>query len=237
MSLKSYQKEFIEFALNNNVLYFGQFTLKSGRLSPYFFNAGKFDTGKSLSQLGKYYAHAIVDQIKNSGLRFDGLFGPAYKGIPLVSATSIALSLVGEQDSEIDVGPVPYTFNRKEKKDHGEGGSIVGADIKGKRVLIIDDVITAGTAIRESFEIIKAAGGEVAGVVVAIDRQEKGKDTDKSAIQEIRSQYNIPVITVVDLASIVKYLEEQKTEKETDNTELIERMKEYRKTYGASESD
>ncbi|KAJ1676864.1 hypothetical protein EV182_007356, partial [Spiromyces aspiralis] len=206
----------------NGVLSFGEFTLKSGRKSPYFFNAGKFNTGNTLKLLGEYYARAIIDAESVSGVQYDVVFGPAYKGIPLVSATSIALA--GASGGGKDV---PYAFNRKEQKDHGEGGTIIGAEIEGQRVLIVDDVITAGTAIRESFEIIEGAGGKVTGVVVAIDRQERGRESAKSAIQEIKQTYGIPVITVVKLDSIIKYLEEQ-----NGTGPVLERMREYRKAYG-----
>ncbi|KAI8318737.1 orotate phosphoribosyltransferase [Martensiomyces pterosporus] len=219
MPLEQYQREFIEFAIANGVLTFGQFTLKSGRSSPYFFNAGKFNSGSSLAKLGKYYAAAINAK---KDLSYDVIFGPAYKGIPLSAATVISLA-TGESARD-----VPYSFNRKEKKDHGEGGSIVGAPLKGD-ILIVDDVITAGTAIRESIDIIKQEGASPAGIVVAIDRQEKGKTSDLSAIQEIQSEYGIPVIAVVNLDSIVEYLKE----KGGEQAEMLAAMEEYRSTYGA----
>jgi orotate phosphoribosyltransferase len=193
--VEAYQRKFIEFALSRGVLRFGEFTLKSGRVSPYFFNAGLFNTGQALSELGDYYAAALAA----SGLNFDLLFGPAYKGIPLVSATAIALARNHGQD-------YPYVFNRKEAKAHGEGGSLVGAALQG-RVIIIDDVITAGTAIREVMAIVEAAGAEAVGVLVAIDRQEKGQ-TELSAIQEVARDYGISVISVVKLEQIVEFLEE-----------------------------
>ncbi|KAJ1956983.1 hypothetical protein GGI12_005157 [Dipsacomyces acuminosporus] len=221
MPLEQYQREFIEFAIANDVLTFGQFTLKSGRVSPYFFNAGKFNSGAALAKLGKYYAAAISAR---KDLKYDVIFGPAYKGIPLSAATVIALA-TGE--SQLDV---PYSFNRKEKKDHGEGGSIVGAALKGN-ILIVDDVITAGTAIRESLEIIKREGASVAGVVVAIDRQEKGRDSDLSAIQELQSEHGIPVIAVVNLDSIVEYLKE----KGSEHVEMLAAMEEYRSTFGSKQ--
>ena len=170
-TLLPYQREFLEFCIECEVLSFGQFTLKSGRSSPYFFNAGLFNTGRRLARLGKYYAAAIVA----AGHSFDVLFGPAYKGIPLAAAAAIAL----EADHGKDV---PYCFNRKEAKDHGEGGTIVGAPLAG-RALVIDDVITAGTAAREAAAIISAQGAHLAGIVVALDRQERGADTDVSAIE------------------------------------------------------
>lgn len=196
--LADYQRGFIEFALANEVLQFGEFTLKSGRVSPYFFNAGKFGTGSALSKVGEYYAAALAA----SDIQIDCLFGPAYKGIPLVVATA---TKTAEQQG-IDM---PYVFNRKEAKDHGEGGSLVGSELKGK-VVIVDDVITAGTAIRESLEIIEAAGAEIAGVLIAIDRQERGKG-DLSAIQEVEVEYNVPVISVISLSDIAEYLDEQGT--------------------------
>jgi len=194
--MRDYQKAFIEFALSRNVLRFGKFTLKSGRVSPYFFNAGLFNTGSALARLGRYYAEAIVD----SGLEFDVLFGPAYKGIPLAATTCVALADHHEQD-------MPYSFNRKEAKAHGEGGNIVGAPLQG-RILIIDDVITAGTAIRESMQLIEIAGAKPAGVVIALDRQEKGRG-ELSAIQEVEQQYNIPVLSIVKLENLITYLEQQ----------------------------
>lgn len=194
--MKAYQQNFIEFALNTSVLRFGQFTLKSGRQSPYFFNSGLFNSGASLAQLGRFYAQRIVD----SGLSFDVLFGPAYKGIPLASTTAIALA----DQHQIDM---PYAFNRKEAKDHGEGGQLVGAPLTGK-VLIIDDVISAGTSVGESVAMIRAAGAEPAGVVIALDRQERGK-TDISAIAQVEADYGIPVISIICLADLLQYLDSQ----------------------------
>ncbi|KAJ2830131.1 hypothetical protein IWW50_000458 [Coemansia erecta] len=219
MVLEQYQRDFIDFAIANNVLTFGEFTLKSGRSSPYFFNAGKFNSGSALAKLGQYYAAAIAAR---NDLIYDVLFGPAYKGIPLAASTVIALA-AGD-----DARDVPYSFNRKEKKDHGEGGSIVGAPLAGK-VLIVDDVITAGTAIRESMAIIKDAGASLAGVVVAIDRQERGRESEQSAIQEVESEYDVPVIAVVTLGSIVEYLREKGGEYST----MAAKMEDYRAQYGA----
>src|SRR6266542_1370089 len=173
MSLKQYQREFIEFSISQNILSFGSYTLKSGRQSPYFFNTGKFNTGESLSKVGKFYAETIESLHE---LVYDGIFGPSYKGIPLAASTVIALSETYNKN-------IPYSFNRKEIKDHGEGGNIIGSPLSGN-ILIIDDVITAGTAIRESFEIIVKCGAKVAGVILAVDRQEKGTG-DKSAVQQI----------------------------------------------------
>ncbi|KAJ3189186.1 hypothetical protein HDU85_002811 [Gaertneriomyces sp. JEL0708] len=194
--MKQYQREFIEFAIKNKVLTFGSFTLKSGRTSPYFFNAGLFNTGNALATLGTFYAAAL----KDSQLPYDVLFGPAYKGIPLVS--SLAIALATKYDTE-----APYSFNRKEKKDHGEGGSIVGSALKGK-IVVVDDVITAGTAIRESFAIIKGEGASLSGVLIALDRQEKGTGTDLSAIQQVEKEYGVPVVSIVTLGDVLEYLQE-----------------------------
>lgn len=212
--MRDYQKDFIEFALKNNVLRFGEFTLKSGRISPYFFNAGLFNSGEALAKLGQYYAAAIAE----ANVQFDVLFGPAYKGIPLASATAVAL--YEHQDMN-----VPYSFNRKEAKDHGEGGNIVGAALEGN-ILIIDDVITAGTAIRESMDIISANNAKPAGVIIALDRQEKGTG-ELSAIQEVEQQYNIPVLSIIKLEHLITYLQ--------GNDELgqyLDKVTAYRDEYG-----
>lgn len=213
--MQSYQKEFLDFALETNVLRFGEFTLKSGRISPYFFNAGLFNTGKSLARLGRYYANAIVD----SGIEFDVLYGPAYKGIPLAAVTAAALSDHHDRD-------VPYAFNRKEAKDHGEGGTIVGHELTGK-VLIIDDVISAGTSVRESMDIIAAQGATAAGVVIALDRQERGQG-ELSAIQEVERDYSIPVAAIVRLANLVEYLSDN-----ADNADSLAMIEKYREQYGS----
>ena len=212
--MRDYQKDFIDFAISQDVLRFGEFTLKSGRSSPYFFNAGLFNTGEALAKLGQNYAQAIV----NSGIEFDVLFGPAYKGIPLAAATAVALA---EHHSR----NVPYSFNRKEAKDHGEGGNIVGAPLQGK-VLIIDDVITAGTAIREAMDIISAAGAQAAGVVIALDRQEKGKG-ETSAIQEVEAEYGIPVTSIIKLENLISYIEQ-----DTKFADYLNSIKNYREQYG-----
>lgn len=212
--MQDYQRDFIEFAIEQKVLRFGQFTLKSGRTSPYFFNAGLFNSGKALAKLGRYYAQAI----KDSGVGFDVLLGPAYKGIPLAATTAVALSDHHDED-------VPYVFNRKEAKTHGEGGSLVGAPLEGE-VMIIDDVITAGTAIREVMEIIDQAGAKPAGVVIALNRQEKGKG-ELSAIQEVERDYNMPVISIVSLSDLIDYLSEK-----GDMTEELEAIRKYREEYG-----
>jgi orotate phosphoribosyltransferase len=193
--MQAYQRDFIRFAIKRGVLRFGQFTLKSGRISPYFFNAGLFDSGLALAQLGRFYAAAVVE----SGIGFDVLFGPAYKGIPLAATTAVALA----EHHQLDM---PWCFNRKEAKDHGEGGTLVGAPLSG-RVLIIDDVITAGTAIREVMQIIQAQGAHAAGVLIALNRQERGKG-ELSAIQEVERDYGMPVVSIVSLEQVLEYLAE-----------------------------
>ncbi len=220
--IKPFQREFIEFALQLKVLRFGEFTLKSGRTSPYFFNAGLFNTGHALARLGQFYAAAIVD----SGVNFDVLFGPAYKGIPIASATAVALAEHYGQDK-------PWCFNRKEAKDHGEGGQLVGAPLAGK-ILIIDDVITAGTAIREVMSLLSQSHAEPAAVVVAVDRQERGKGA-LSAIQEVERDFSIPVISIINLQQLVAYLEES-AEGSDEFAEHLERVKAYRQNYGVSSS-
>lgn len=212
--MQSYKKQFIQLAIKNQVLRFGEFKLKSGRISPYFFNAGLFNTGSALAELGNSYAQALVEE----QLDYDVLFGPAYKGIPLVSALAIALSANHGIDK-------PYAFNRKEAKDHGEGGSIVGAELRGK-VLIVDDVITAGTAIREAVDIIKAQGGETSAVLIALDRQEKGT-AEKSAIQEVQDDYGLNVCSIVTMGDLIDYLE---TDEQYSN--YLPAMKNYRDEYG-----
>ncbi len=212
--MQDYQQAFLEFAIDAGVLRFGEFTLKSGRISPYFFNAGLFNTGSHLARLGRFYAQAIVD----SGRDFDVLFGPAYKGIPLAAATGIALADHHERD-------LPWCFNRKEAKDHGEGGNLVGAPLQG-RVLIVDDVITAGTAIRESVDLIRAAGATPAGVVIALDRQERGRG-ERSAIQEVEQDLGLPVTSIVSLADLQAWLEGG-----AGNADTLERIRAYRAEYG-----
>lgn len=213
--MRGYKREFIELALELGVLRLGEFTLKSGRISPYFFNAGLFNTGYAAAKLGRYYAEAIVE----SGVRFDMLFGPAYKGIPL--ATLAASSLAEQHDID-----VPYSFNRKEAKAHGEGGSIVGAPLAGD-VLIVDDVITAGTAVREAYQIISACGASVTGLVISLDRQERGQGP-YSAVQELRTSLDIPVISIVQFDDLIDILEES-----SEYEEFLEPVLSYRKQYGA----
>ncbi|HBB79372.1 orotate phosphoribosyltransferase [Stutzerimonas nitrititolerans] len=191
--MQAYQREFIRFAIERGVLRFGEFKLKSGRTSPYFFNAGLFNSGSALARLGDFYAAAVMD----SGLDFDVVFGPAYKGIPLAAATAIALAQQHGRD-------LPWCFNRKEAKDHGEGGTLVGAPLTG-RVLIVDDVITAGTAIREVMQIIRAQEAQAAGVLIALNRQERGQG-QLSAIQEVERDYGMPVVSIVSLEQVLDYL-------------------------------
>jgi orotate phosphoribosyltransferase len=212
--MKAYQKEFIEFALAKKVLRFGEFTLKSGRTSPYFFNAGLFNTGGDLARLGRFYAQALT----NSTIEFDLLFGPAYKGIPIATTTAVALA----DHHALDI---PYCFNRKEAKTHGEGGSLVGSELAGK-VMLVDDVITAGTAIRESMEIIKAHNAELSGVLIALDRQEKGQG-ELSAIQEVERDFGTQVISIVTLADLISYLEDQPS-----MASSLASIKTYRQNYG-----
>ena len=212
--MQDYQRQFIELAMQNDVLRFGEFTLKSGRVSPYFFNAGLFNSGEALAKLGQYYAAAIIEH----GLKFDVLFGPAYKGIPL--ATTCAVALYEHQNTNI-----PYSFNRKEAKAHGEGGNIVGAALEGD-ILIIDDVITAGTAIRESMDIIAAAKAKPAGVIIALDRQEKGNG-ELSAIQEVEQEYNIPVLSIIKLEHLITYLDGN-----TEFGQYLDKVTAYRDQYG-----
>lgn len=214
--MRAYQKEFLDLALELEVLRFGQFTLKSGRVSPYFFNAGIFSTGYAAAKLGRYYAAAIAD----SGIEFDMLFGPAYKGIPLATLAAAALA----EHHDIDV---PYAFNRKEAKDHGEGGNIVGAPLSG-RVLIVDDVITAGTAVRDAYEIIRAAGAEPAGLVISMDRQEVGKQS-RSAVQELEAVLGMPVVSIVRLEDLVDLLEDS-----SEYGDFLEPVLQYREKYGAT---
>lgn len=212
--MRAFQREFLDLALELGALRFGEFTLKSGRKSPYFFNAGLFSTGYAAAKLSRYYAAAIA----NSELEFDMLFGPAYKGIPLVTLAAAALA----EHHDVDV---PYAFNRKESKAHGEGGSIIGAPLAGK-VLIVDDVITAGTAVRESHKLITAAGADVAGLVISLDRQEIGQDS-RSAVQELEQTLGIPVVSILKLENLIDMLEES-----SEYEEYLEPVLEYQKKYG-----
>ncbi|PID45503.1 MAG: orotate phosphoribosyltransferase [Proteobacteria bacterium] len=215
--MKDYQHEFLNFAIDNQVLSFGEYTLKSGRLSPYFFNFGLFQTGSALACLGDYYAQAIVD----SGLEFDMLFGPAYKGIPLVSVVAATLY----EKHGIDY---PYAYNRKEAKDHGEGGTIVGAPLQG-RVLVVDDVISAGTACREAADLVAAHGATLAGIAISLDRQERGTGT-KSAVQEVEDTYGIRVLHIIALEDVIQHIETT-----ASDADLLQRITAYRQQYGVSE--
>ena len=213
-----FRQEFIEFALQQNVLRFGEFKTKAGRLSPYFFNAGLFNDGNALDRLSQFYAKAIL----SSGIGIDMLFGPAYKGIPLVAVSALALARAEHN--------LPFAFNRKETKDHGEGGNIIGAPLAG-RVLIIDDVISAGTSVRESVDIIRAAGATPCGVVIALDRMERGSG-ELSAVQEVRRDYGIPVVAVATLNDLMAYLR-----KHPDFKEHEAAVARYRQEYGVERGD
>jgi orotate phosphoribosyltransferase len=210
--MRDYQKDFISYSLACGVLKFGEFELKSGRTSPYFFNTGLFNTGSQLGKLGQFYAQALIQ----SGIKPDILYGPAYKGIPLVSATAIAYAQLTGED-------IPFAFNRKEAKDHGEGGLLVGAPLQG-RVVILDDVITAGTSVRESVEIINNAHAIPAGVLIALDRQEKGQN-NSSAIQEVEDHFSMPVVSIITLTNIVDYLT-------ANASDQVNRIKAYQDLYG-----
>ncbi|MGW8184406.1 MAG: orotate phosphoribosyltransferase [Burkholderiales bacterium] len=210
-----FRQDFIRFTIDQNVLRFGEYKTKAGRLSPYFFDAGLFHDGAALGRLAQFYAKAILA----SGIGFDALFGPAYKGIPLVAGTAIALAQAGRN--------VPYSFNRKEAKDHGEGGSVIGAPLAG-RILIVDDVISAGTSVRESVELILVAGAAPCGVLIALDRMERGSG-NLSAVQEVRSRYNIPVISIATLDDLVGYLKA-----DPQRARDLAAVARYRDTYGVT---
>jgi orotate phosphoribosyltransferase len=211
--MSDYKTGFLTFAIASNVLCFGEYKTKAGRLSPYFFNAGLFNDGDKLRRLGEFYAKAILD----SGIAFDVVFGPAYKGIPLAASIVIALAGMGRN--------VPFAFNRKEAKDHGEGGTVVGAALTG-RVLIVDDVISAGTSVRESVELIRAHGAEAAGVVIALDRMERGSG-QSSAVQEVRERYGIPVVAVATLDNLLEFLE-----RDSSRVQELQNVARYRADYG-----
>ncbi len=212
--MRAYKKEFLELALELGVLRFGEFTLKSGRVSPYFFNAGLFGSGYAAAKLGRYYAAAIAE----SGIEFDMLFGPAYKGIPLAALAAAALA----EHHNIDV---PYSYNRKEVKDHGEGGNIVGQPLSG-RIMIVDDVITAGTAVREAYQIITQAGAEIAGLTISLDREERGQGS-VSAVQELKGSLGFPVVSIAGLGDLVEILEES-----GEYEDWLEPVVRYRRQYG-----
>jgi len=211
--MKNYQTQFIKLALESQALNFGEFTLKSGRISPYFFNAGMFRTGSAIAQLGRFYSQAMID----ANIHFDMLLGPAYKGIPLVTAVSSAYADHHQKD-------LPFAYTRKEVKTHGEGGSLVGSPLKGN-IAIIDDVITAGTAVREVLSIIKESGAKATAVVVGLDRQERGKDR-RSAIQELEDEYQLPVVSIVQLQDIIEYI------RQSNDDRLLKRVVKYRNDYG-----
>ncbi len=213
--MQDFRKEFLDFAIQSGVLRFGQFTLKSGRSSPYFFNTGLFNSGNGLAQLGRFYARAILQ----SGIKFDMIFGPAYKGIPLATATVIALSDYHGQD-------IPYAFDRKEAKDHGEGGNIVGAPLQG-RVLIIDDVITSGLSAAYSIKLIRENNAEAAGFVIALDRQEKTDNSDTSALQALQKEQKLPVFSIATLQDLIELLQQ-----DNEKTEILSDIKTYREKYG-----
>ena len=223
--MKQYKKEFIEFLIENKSLKFGEFTLKSGRISPYFLNTGMLYSGKAMANLGKFYAETVVDNFKDHS--FDVLFGPAYKGIPLSIATVTAL--VHHYDINVN-----YSFNRKEIKDHGDGGILVGKKITSTdRIIIVDDVITAGTAVRESLSLLNKLSGQVSGIVISVDRMEKGKDGEFSAIQEISNQFGIKVFSIVNIIEIIEYLQAQDDLGDLGNKQaLISKMEDYRSQYG-----
>lgn len=214
--MENYKQKFIEMSIQIGALKFGEFELKSGRVSPYFFNMGLFSTGQTIKNIGNFYASALEE----SNIEFDMLFGPAYKGITLTSVMSASLFMNHDKD-------VPFVYNRKEKKDHGEGGQIVGPSLSGK-IVIVDDVITAGTAIKEASQIIREAGAEISGIIIAIDRQEKGAG-EYSAVQEVSSKLGVPVISIVNLDQILAFVKNSSSELE-DHVEAIEN---YRKEYGA----
>ncbi len=214
--MKQFQIDFIEFALSRQVLKFGRFTLKSGRTSPYFFNAGLFNTGGDLARLGRFYAAALED----AGVEFDLLFGPAYKGIPIATTTAVALFDQYGKD-------VPYCFNRKEAKTHGEGGNLVGSPLQGK-VMLVDDVITAGTAIRESMQLIQAQGASLSGVLIALDRQEKGQG-ELSAIQEVERDFGTQVVSIICLNDLINYLQGK-----PELAQYLDAVSAYRAQYGVS---
>ena len=216
--LKEFQRNFIAFSLKYEVLQFGSFVLKSGRTSPYFFNAGLFCSGNAMKSLGRYYAQALHD----SGIEFDVIFGPAYKGIPLATAIGIAWYDLYNEDKDV-------SFNRKEVKDHGEGGNLIGAQMKAKRVVIVDDVISAGTAIRESLDVLKVAGAMVAGIVVSLDRQEvRSEEIRESAIQQVMKDTGVPVVSIIKLKDLISYLERQ----QGTTMQQLEAIRAYRKEYG-----
>ncbi len=223
----SLQHEFIEFALNTQVLRFGEFKTKAGRLSPYFFNLGLFNTGKTLGKLAEFYAQTLLTARQEGKIEFDMIFGPAYKGIPLAAAVAVKLAEMGCD--------IPYAFNRKEAKDHGEGGMIIGSPLKGK-VIVIDDVISAGTSVRESVKLIQAAGAQASGVVIALDRMEKGGNaeqmTEVSAVQDVINTFHMPVISIINLKDLLAFMDED-TPMAQQARAYREAVQAYRDRYGA----
>ena len=223
----SLQNQFIDFALETDVLRFGEFKTKAGRLSPYFFNLGLFNTGSTLSRLGEFYAKALLKAREEGRIEYDMIFGPAYKGIPLAAAVAIKLAEMGCD--------IPYAFNRKEAKDHGEGGTIVGAPLKG-RVIVIDDVISAGTSVRESVRLIEQAGATPCGVLIALDRMEKGGNavemTDTSAVQDVEKTFNMPVVSIMNLKDLLAFMD-QDTPRAKEARQFKEAVTVYREKYGA----
>ena len=223
----SLQHQFIEFALNTNVLRFGEFKTKAGRLSPYFFNLGLFNTGKTLGKLAEFYAQTLLTARQEGKIEFDMIFGPAYKGIPLAAAVAVKLAEMGCD--------IPYAFNRKEAKDHGEGGMIIGAPLQGK-VIVIDDVISAGTSVRESVKLIQAAGAQASGVLIALDRMEKGGNaeqmTEVSAVQDVINTFQMPVISIINLNDLLAFMDED-TPMAQQARAYKEAVQAYRKRYGA----
>lgn len=223
----SLQHEFIEFALNTQVLRFGEFKTKAGRLSPYFFNLGLFNTGKTLGKLAEFYAQTLLTARREGKIEFDMIFGPAYKGIPLAAAVAVKLAEMGCD--------IPYAFNRKEAKDHGEGGMIVGSPLKGK-VIVIDDVISAGTSVRESVKLIQAAGAQASGVVIALDRMEKGGNaeqmTEVSAVQDVINTFHMPVISIINLKDLLAFMDED-TPMAQQARAYRDAVQAYRDRYGA----
>lgn len=223
----SLQNQFIEFALETNVLRFGEFKTKAGRLSPYFFNLGLFNTGATLSRLGEFYAKTLLQAKAEGRIEFDMIFGPAYKGIPLAAAVAIKMAEMGHD--------IPYAFNRKEAKDHGEGGTIVGSPLKGK-VIVIDDVISAGTSVRESVKMIEAAGAHTSGVLIALDRMEKGGNavemTETSAVQDVQKTFNMPVISIINLNDLLSFMDGD-TQAAQATHQYKDAVQAYRTKYGA----
>ena len=223
----SLQHEFIEFALNTQVLRFGEFKTKAGRLSPYFFNLGLFNTGKTLGKLAEFYAQTLLTARREGKIEFDMIFGPAYKGIPLAAAVAVKLAEMGCD--------IPYAFNRKEAKDHGEGGMIIGSPLKGK-VIVIDDVISAGTSVRESVKLIQAAGAQASGVVIALDRMEKGGNaeqmTEVSAVQDVINTFHMPVISIINLKDLLAFMDED-TPMAQQARAYRDAVQAYRDRYGA----